>query len=318
MTAPLVLVDDLAAAGNEVEGAVARRSEVAEICTALAGLPDRQRDALVLREFYGLSQDEIAAALGITASAVESLLVRGRRTVKEALRPARAGAGALAVPVSLRDSLAQALPGFSSASGIGSGAVAAGAAAVATKASVAPLVAKVAVLAVAVTAAVGPAGSTARERRPLLSRGETAHALAAPKPKRSEATSALGSRAHDPLGPGPEAAPPPAEPAASEEVAAAAEAAAVTEDVTPEQPADESRSDTDAVPEVEEQPVPSDPQAAVDEEPAPEPDTETEPEATPVDRPADPEDPPPANRVDEPTEVPGDAETIASIASGKR
>lgn len=53
---------------------------------ALKGLPDRQRLALTLFHFEGLSQSEVGARLGISDEAVESLLARARRTLKAALR----------------------------------------------------------------------------------------------------------------------------------------------------------------------------------------------------------------------------------------
>jgi RNA polymerase sigma-70 factor, ECF subfamily len=57
---------------------------------ALAAVPPAQRIALVLRHVDGLSVPEVAAALGRSVEAVESLLVRGRvgfrRAYAEALR----------------------------------------------------------------------------------------------------------------------------------------------------------------------------------------------------------------------------------------
>lgn len=53
---------------------------------ALAALPDRQRQALVLFHFEGLSQLDVGKALGISDEAVESLLARGRRSLKAALK----------------------------------------------------------------------------------------------------------------------------------------------------------------------------------------------------------------------------------------
>lgn len=53
---------------------------------ALKALPERQRLALTLFHFEGLSQLEVAAVMGITDQAVESLLARARRTLKTALK----------------------------------------------------------------------------------------------------------------------------------------------------------------------------------------------------------------------------------------
>ncbi len=53
---------------------------------ALHGLPERQRMALTLFHFEGLSQSEVGESLGISDEAVESLLARGRRGLKAALK----------------------------------------------------------------------------------------------------------------------------------------------------------------------------------------------------------------------------------------
>lgn len=54
--------------------------------TALDALPERQRQALTLFHFEGLSQLEVCDVLGISEDAVESLLARARRTLKTALK----------------------------------------------------------------------------------------------------------------------------------------------------------------------------------------------------------------------------------------
>jgi len=53
---------------------------------ALQDLPDRQRMALTLFHYEGLSQLEVGRIMGITDEAVESLLARARRHLKVALR----------------------------------------------------------------------------------------------------------------------------------------------------------------------------------------------------------------------------------------
>ena len=54
---------------------------------AVGDLPDRQRAALVLVHFQGLSGREAANALGVSAEAVESLLARARRRLRKVLSP---------------------------------------------------------------------------------------------------------------------------------------------------------------------------------------------------------------------------------------
>jgi len=62
------------------------RSEMTEaVEAALAELPETQRAALVLTYYEELSNPETAAVLGTTVGAVESLLVRARRTLKARL-----------------------------------------------------------------------------------------------------------------------------------------------------------------------------------------------------------------------------------------
>ena len=48
---------------------------------ALAELPDRQRQAVVLRHLEGLSNPEIASIMDIGIEAVESLTARGKRAL---------------------------------------------------------------------------------------------------------------------------------------------------------------------------------------------------------------------------------------------
>ena len=67
-----------------------RRLEAADLSRrvddALKALPDRQRLALTLFHYEGLSQIEVGAAMGISDEAVESLLARARRTLKTVLK----------------------------------------------------------------------------------------------------------------------------------------------------------------------------------------------------------------------------------------
>lgn len=54
---------------------------------ALAKLPERQRQAIVLRHLEDCSNPEIAKALDASVEAVESLLARGRRQLAKLLAP---------------------------------------------------------------------------------------------------------------------------------------------------------------------------------------------------------------------------------------
>ena len=55
---------------------------------ALRGLPERQREAIVLRYDAGLSEGEIAAAMGISRGAVKSHTARGLSALRAALEQA--------------------------------------------------------------------------------------------------------------------------------------------------------------------------------------------------------------------------------------
>jgi RNA polymerase sigma-70 factor (ECF subfamily) len=56
---------------------------------ALAALPVRQREAIVLAHYQELPAAEAAAILGVSIEALESLLSRGRRTLRAALADLR-------------------------------------------------------------------------------------------------------------------------------------------------------------------------------------------------------------------------------------
>lgn len=70
------------------EAVLVHSEEVSLFRTALARLPRKQRDALVLREYGQLSYREISAVLGIKEGTVMSTLLRARRRVHAAVREA--------------------------------------------------------------------------------------------------------------------------------------------------------------------------------------------------------------------------------------
>lgn len=70
------------------------KAEMAWLMTALGDLPERQREALVMREMGGLSYDEIAIGMDTTVPGVKQLINRARGTLSEAadgsdIRPRR-------------------------------------------------------------------------------------------------------------------------------------------------------------------------------------------------------------------------------------
>jgi RNA polymerase sigma-70 factor (ECF subfamily) len=58
------------------------RRRLAVARAALGDLPERQRQAILMRSAGGLASAEIAAAMGISEGAVEQLLVRARATLR--------------------------------------------------------------------------------------------------------------------------------------------------------------------------------------------------------------------------------------------
>ena len=67
-------------------GLVHRREVGAAVQRALAELPESQRVAIALCHFQGLRNVEAAEVMDVSIEALESLLARGRRTLREQLR----------------------------------------------------------------------------------------------------------------------------------------------------------------------------------------------------------------------------------------
>ncbi|WP_045387511.1 RNA polymerase sigma factor [Falsirhodobacter sp. alg1] len=68
-------------AAPSVEQAMMAGDRMRALDAALAGLPERQRQAVVLRHIEGLGNDEIAGIMDIGVEAVESLTARGKRAL---------------------------------------------------------------------------------------------------------------------------------------------------------------------------------------------------------------------------------------------
>jgi RNA polymerase sigma-70 factor (ECF subfamily) len=82
---PLGDPDAMADAAPGVLDGLMAAERMAALDAALARLPERQRQAVVLRHIEGLSNPEIAAILDVGVEAVESLTARGRRALAAAL-----------------------------------------------------------------------------------------------------------------------------------------------------------------------------------------------------------------------------------------
>jgi RNA polymerase sigma factor (sigma-70 family) len=102
--APAEDLNGHAAVGAESE--LERRIALRDALSAVAALPQMQREAMVLTAFAGGSHDEVADALGVSDGAVRGLLYRARATLRgaaAAITPApliswACGAGAAAPP----------------------------------------------------------------------------------------------------------------------------------------------------------------------------------------------------------------------------
>jgi RNA polymerase sigma factor (sigma-70 family) len=76
---------DTALAGSDTtQEAVERRASLEIVLRAVQMLPERQRDAMILRELEGRSYEQIAIELNATGGAVRQLLHRARHTVRAA------------------------------------------------------------------------------------------------------------------------------------------------------------------------------------------------------------------------------------------
>ncbi|OYU40039.1 MAG: RNA polymerase subunit sigma [Pseudorhodobacter sp. PARRP1] len=89
-------LDDVAEPADGAASVVAGMIEadrMAALDRALAALPERQREAVVLRHIEGFNNPEIAEILQIGVEAVESLTARGKRALAAVLAGQRAALG---------------------------------------------------------------------------------------------------------------------------------------------------------------------------------------------------------------------------------
>ena len=75
------------AAGPDRTASQAQRA--ARVQQALQALPERQRDAILLCHFEGMGNIEAAAALEVSVEALESLVSRARRALRQSLSDTR-------------------------------------------------------------------------------------------------------------------------------------------------------------------------------------------------------------------------------------
>jgi RNA polymerase sigma-70 factor, ECF subfamily len=82
---PLDAVADPIDPAPDAAAALERAEADRRVAATIAGLPDRQRAAIVLTYHEGLSNAETAAILDTSVSSVETLLVRAKRTLRAKL-----------------------------------------------------------------------------------------------------------------------------------------------------------------------------------------------------------------------------------------
>jgi RNA polymerase sigma-70 factor (ECF subfamily) len=78
--------ETLADSAPSAEDILLQKERSRQISDALQSLPENQRMALILKRYDGLSYQEIAQVIDCSVSAVESLLVRAKRTLQEKLK----------------------------------------------------------------------------------------------------------------------------------------------------------------------------------------------------------------------------------------
>lgn len=73
---------------------IAEREQQRQVAEGLTDLPQRQREAIVLQYYEGLSNSDAASIMGINVEAFESLLARARRNLRKSFGRKAAAKGA--------------------------------------------------------------------------------------------------------------------------------------------------------------------------------------------------------------------------------
>lgn len=77
-----VELPDLVDPAPSAEAELIERDKARAVAQAIAALPERQREAIILVHYQDCSGQEAADSLGVSVEALESLLARGRRTLR--------------------------------------------------------------------------------------------------------------------------------------------------------------------------------------------------------------------------------------------
>jgi RNA polymerase sigma-70 factor (ECF subfamily) len=94
-TDPVDLADAQASPNESVEDLVARRELSQAVARAMAELPEEQRTAILLKEYHGLTFQEIADTLGCPLSTVKTRLYQGLSVLRRRLERRQTEAAAL-------------------------------------------------------------------------------------------------------------------------------------------------------------------------------------------------------------------------------
>jgi RNA polymerase sigma-70 factor (ECF subfamily) len=92
---PMDLADERAAPAESVEDLVARREMSQAVARAMAELPEEQRSAILLKEYHGLTFQEIADMLGCPLSTVKTRLYQGLSVLRRRLERQQADEASL-------------------------------------------------------------------------------------------------------------------------------------------------------------------------------------------------------------------------------
>lgn len=84
-------MSDVVDLADNAEMVMRKKEQSARVAAALGKLPERQRAAFVLCFYEGYSNKEAADMLGVGLKAIESLMVRARRSLREDLSEERIG-----------------------------------------------------------------------------------------------------------------------------------------------------------------------------------------------------------------------------------
>jgi len=141
------LTDEAVASEADTERIVEQKAELIWLLGAFSALPDRQREALALRELGGLSYGEIGNTIDATEPAVKQLLTRARDSISIAageagvrpprrlqknlnllfpVIPAAKGGAAIAATIGIAGGTAAGVTGLTTAKLVGAGLLAAG------------------------------------------------------------------------------------------------------------------------------------------------------------------------------------------------